>query len=92
VTGWLFLLLAALSFVTWRQAVGVEMERALRELETERGIAEADRLAALRRIDELQGRSRIVPVARDRLGMHLPEDREIVFLPAAAPVQASVGR
>jgi cell division protein FtsB len=81
--GWLILLLAALSFVTWRQPLGVEMERSLRALESERAAVEADRVAAERRIEELRGRARIMEVARDRLGMHLPEDDEIVFLPAA---------
>jgi cell division protein FtsL len=82
VAGWLVLLLAALSLVTWRQTRGVEMERALRSLESQRVLAEADRVASHRRIEELGSRARIVRVARDRLGMHLPEDREIVFLPA----------
>jgi pyruvate kinase len=84
VAGWLMVLLAALSFVTWRQPLGVEMERVLRETEVERGIAEAERVASIRRIEELRSRARIVRVARDRLGMHLPQDREIVFLPAVA--------
>jgi hypothetical protein len=80
--GWLFLLLAALSSVTWRQPRGVEMEQRLRALETERSLAEAERVALERRIEELRSRARIVIVARERLGMHLPADREIVFLPA----------
>ena len=90
VAGWLVLLLAALSLVTWRQTRGVEMERALRELETERGIAEAERVAAVRRVEELQSRVRVLSVARERLGMHLPSDDQIVFLPAATV--AGVGR
>jgi hypothetical protein len=79
--GWLVLLLAALSFVTWRQTRGVEMEGTLRELEVDRGIAEAERVAALRRVEELRGRARIVRVARERLGMRVPRDSEVVFLP-----------
>jgi cell division protein FtsL len=85
VAGWLVLLLAALSLVTWRQTRGVEMERVLRELEMERGIAEAERLAAGRRVEELRSRARVIRVARDRLGMHLPAESEIVFLPVATP-------
>ena len=80
--GWLALLLASLSFVTWRQPIGVEMERSLRELESERASAEAERVAAGRRIEELRSRSRITAVARDRLGMHIAADDEIVFLPS----------
>lgn len=83
--GWLVLLLGSLSLVTWRQARGVELERLVREAEAERAIAESDRLAASRRVEELRGRARIVSVARDRLGMHLPADAEIVFLPVARP-------
>jgi hypothetical protein len=85
VAGWLALLLAALSLVTWRQTRGVELEAALRALEMERGIAESERVAAARRIEELRSRSRVVAFARDRLGMHLPNEREIVFLPITDP-------
>lgn len=84
-SGWLLILLIALAFVAWRQSYGIERERALRALETERSVAEAERIAALRRLEELRSRSRIVRVARDRLGMHLPEDREIIFLRVAQP-------
>ncbi len=81
IAGWLLLLLASLSFVTWRQTRGVEMEKSLRALEVERGVAEAERIASVRRIEELRSRSRILGVAKDRLGMRLPADREIVFIP-----------
>ena len=79
--GWLILLLGALSLVTWRQPRGIEQERALRALEADRAIAEAERIESLRRIEELRSRARIVRVASERLGMHVPEDSEIVFLP-----------
>jgi hypothetical protein len=91
IAAWLLLLLASLSFVTWRQTRGVEMEKALRALEAERGVAEAERIAAVRRIEELRSRSRILAVARERFGMRLPEDHEIVFIrveptaPGASP-------
>jgi len=91
VAGCAVLLLASLSFVTWRQPRGVEMESALRSLEAERAIAEAERVASLRRIEELRGRVRIMRVARERLGMHLPTDDEIVFLPVAAGAPTSPG-
>lgn len=92
VAGWLVLLLAALSLVTWRQTRGVEMERALRELETERGIAEAERVAAVRRVEELQSRARVLAVARDRLGMTLPTDDQIVFLPLSEATMVASAR
>jgi len=79
--GWLLLLLASLSLVTWRQTRGLALEREVRELEVARAMKETERVELTRRIEQLRSRSRIVRVARDRLGMHLPEDDEIVFLP-----------
>lgn len=81
VLGWTMLVLASLLFVTWRQTRGLEMERGLREVEAELALARAERVELVRRIEELRSRARIVRVARDRLGMHLPADSEIVFLP-----------
>ena len=81
--GWLLLLLSALSLVTWRQTRGLVAEREVRELETELARAEAERIELTRKIEELRSRSRIVRVAGERLGMHLPQDHEIVFLPVA---------
>ena len=82
--GWLLLLLGSLSVVTWRQARGVAMEGALRDLESERAVAEAERLAEVGRLEELRSRERVVRVARDRLGMIVPSDEDIVFVPIGA--------
>jgi cell division protein FtsL len=79
--GWLFLLLASLAVVAWRQTEGFAREQALREVQTEREIAEAERVALERRVQALTARARIVRVARERLGMRLPSDGEIVLLP-----------
>ena len=79
----LLLLLAALFVVSWRQTRGLALEREVREVETARAMAEAQRVELTRRIERLRSRERIVQVARDRLGMHLPEDDEIVFLRVA---------
>lgn len=83
--GWMLLLSGALGFVVWRQSRGVVLEQELRSLEAERAIAEAERLEQVRRIQALSNRARIVRVARDRLGMHVPGDREIMLLPDPAP-------
>lgn len=90
VAGWLVLLLAALSLVTWRQSRGVEMEIALRAIEIERGIAEAERVTVTAQVEELRSRARVLRVGRERLGMRLPEDQDIVFLRvgSGAPVTA----
>lgn len=80
--GWLALLLGSLFFVTWRQTRGVELEGSLRDLQSQTAIAETEQVELVRRIEELRSRARILRVARDRLGMRLPEDGEIVYLPA----------
>ena len=87
--GWLMLLLASLSLVTWRQTRGLAVERSVRDLETAQAMKEAERVELTRRIEQLRSRSRILQVARDRLGMHLPLDSEIVFLPVADAPAAS---
>jgi cell division protein FtsL len=93
--GWLVVLLGSLVLVTWRQTVGLAMERELRELESERAVLETERVGLSRRIEELRSRSRVMRVARDRLGMRLPEEHEIVFLPVERgerPVLTAGGR
>lgn len=90
--GWMMLILASLVIVTWRQTRGLELERQLRETEAEHAMAEAERVNLMRRVEELRSRARIVRVARERLGMHLPADSEIVFLPAPADRPEDRGR
>jgi cell division protein FtsL len=80
----LALLLGSLSFVVWRQTRGVALQREIRALEAERAIAESERLRTATRIQGLQSRARILRVARDRLGMHLPADSEVVLVPLNA--------
>jgi hypothetical protein len=80
---WLVVLFAALSLVIWRQSSAVQLERALRDLESQRAVVETERVEALRRIQQLVSRAHVVPLAQARLGMHLPGDGEIVLLPVA---------
>jgi cell division protein FtsL len=79
--GWLVLLLAAFASVVWRQTHGVALQRELRVVEAEQAITEARRLELVGRVHALESRSRVVRVARDRLGMQLPDDRDIVLIP-----------
>lgn len=92
--GWILLLLGSLLLVTWRQTRGLRLEEELRATDARRAMAEAERVELVRRIEQLRSRARIVRVARERLGMHLPTDREIVFLPmpaGAAPADSGGG-
>jgi cell division protein FtsL len=89
VLGGMLLLLMALAVVTWRQTEGVAREQALRDVQAERTIVEAERMELERRIQALTTRARIVRVARERLGMHLPSDGEILLLPLVADTAAT---
>jgi len=77
-------LLAALSLITWRQSRALEALAELDQVRRERALAESERAALHRRIQGLESRSRVVPEARRRLGMHTPDVTEIVILPGEA--------
>jgi len=79
------ILLAALSLVTWRQSRALDTLATLEELRRETSLARAERTELLRRIRLLESRGRVVPAAREELGMHLPDASEIVYLPGDAP-------
>ena len=81
-------LLASLASVVWRQTVGYERERQLSALRSELSAAEAERVEVTNRIQALQTRARITRVARERLGMHVARDEEIVMLPIPADSSA----
>jgi hypothetical protein len=77
---------ASLSAVVWRQTEGVERQRELGRLREETSIATALRTEEQNRIQALRSRTRITRVARQRLGLHVARDDEVVLLavPAAA--------
>ena len=74
-------LLGALAFVTWRQSRTFEALEGLEAVRRQTSIASAERVELERRIQFLESRARVVPEARRRLGMHLPDASELVFLP-----------
>ena len=90
VAAWGLVLLGSFAAVVWRQTRGVALERELRALQNEIGIAEARKLELVTRVHELSNRRRIVRVAGERLKMHLPEDQEIVLLAAPAGLEAGI--
>ena len=45
-------------------------------------MAHAEQIQLERDIQVLTSRTRVVPIAEDRLGMHMPDGSEQVFLPA----------
>ncbi len=78
-------LLAALSFVTWRQARVLEALAEVDRLQRELSLVEAERGELSRSLQFLETRGRVVPEAREQLGMRSPEASEIVILPGGGP-------
>jgi cell division protein FtsL len=73
-------LLLALGFVTWRQSRAFEVLGSLEEVPRAKSEAQAERIDLERGIQALESRSRVVPAARARLGMHTPDASELVIL------------
>lgn len=73
-------LFAALSGVVYRQSRALEVLRELDAARSDRAIAESERAALQRQIQELEGRARIVQVAGERLGLRPPSASELVIL------------
>lgn len=74
-------LLGSLVMVPWRQSRAFEALAHLDELRRQTSVAEAERVDLERTIQVLESRARVVPDARDRLGMHTPATSELVILP-----------
>ena len=81
-------LVAALASVVWRQTVGRERFRDLEKVREEVAVAQAERDELTTRILELQRRDRITRYARERLGMHVARDEEVVLLPVPTSAAA----
>ncbi len=77
-------LLAALSLVTWRQSRAFEALAELDGLERSLSLAESERTELLRRIQQLDSRTRISSFAQEHLGMHRPDASEMVLLSRGA--------
>lgn len=73
-------LLGALGLVTWRQSRALEALYELETLRREVSVAQAERVELERDIQFLMSRGRVVPAARDELGMYPPATSELVLL------------
>ena len=78
-------LLGALGLVVWRQARALEALALLDTSRREKALLIADHAELERRIQQLESRARVVPRARETLGMRTPEATEIVILAGEAP-------
>lgn len=79
-----FVLIAA--GVIWRRAAGVEQARKLRSLQAQRAQLEARKAQLEGDIRRISSRSSLVPIVERRLGMHVPNDTQVVILPRAPRV------
>ena len=73
-------LLASLSLVTWRQARAMESLEKLDGIRRELSLGESERADLLSRVRVLESRGRVIPEARVRLEMRMPDASEIVIL------------
>jgi len=76
--------LGSLTLVTWRQARALESLERLDRVRRELSLGEAEKADLQGRVRVLESRGRIVPEARDELGMRVPDASEIVILAGEA--------
>lgn len=79
------LLVGSLGLVTWRQSRAFETLARLDDIRSRTSLAVAERVELDRHIQWLESRARVVPEARERLGMHTPDASELVYLSGDAP-------
>jgi hypothetical protein len=66
--------------VTWRQARAMESLEKLDGIRRELSLGESERADLLSSVRVLESRGRVVPEAREELGMRMPDASEIVIL------------
>ena len=64
-----------------RRAYGVRQVRALRALKQQREALEAERVRLDAAIRDASSRARIVPIAEQRLNMHIASPDQLIYLP-----------
>lgn len=70
--------------VIGRRVLGVRQQNEIRKLEQKRDALEADRIRLDGAIRDASSRSRLEPIAEQRLNMHIATPGEQVFLPRSA--------
>ena len=63
-----------------RRTFGIGQARAIRDLERRRDALEASRVKLEVEIREASSRARLVPLAEQRLQMHVPADSQVIIL------------
>jgi Cell division protein FtsL. len=66
--------------IIWRRSFGIAESRGLQQLDRKRADLEGQRARLETDIIDLSSRQRLAPVVEQRLGMHVPTDRQVVIL------------
>ena len=72
-------LVVALSIV-WRRTIGIKQSETLAALDTRKTQLESERARLEGQIREASARQTLGTVVEQRLGMHIPSDRQVVIL------------
>lgn len=83
--GWVPLVLLGFVLVATgviaRRIYGIEQNRRILQLEQRRQALEAERLRLEGAIRDASSRARLVPLAEQRLNMHVPSPNQVIMLP-----------
>jgi cell division protein FtsL len=63
-----------------RRTFGINQARSLRALERQRDAVDASRVKLEAEIRDASSRARLVPIAEQRLHMHVPPDSQVIIL------------
>lgn len=69
-----------------RRTFGIGQARTIRDLERRRDALEASRVRLEVEIREASSRARLVPLAEQRLQMHVPADSQVIILRRERPL------
>lgn len=69
-----------------RRTFGIGQARTIRDLERRRDALEASRVKLEVEIREASSRARLVPLAEQRLQMHVPADSQVIILRRERPL------
>ncbi len=67
--------------VVWRRSIGISEASSIQELDKRRSDLEGERAHLESALRDLTSRQRLGPLVEQRLGMHIPQGREVVILP-----------
>lgn len=76
-------LLVALAIV-WRRTIGIAQSGALATLDARKVELQGERVRLESEIRAASSRQRLGEIAENRLGMRIPSDNQVVFLPRSA--------